>query len=120
PLMDVIDIETGNLDSIVALYDEVSVDPASTGPDPQTYKGETPTGEAIRAVIPVLDSDRAPGPKFLLLVTDGEPDTCATPDPQCGQDESIAAVQEAYEKNIKTFVVGVGEIGLEHLQDLAN
>lgn len=122
PLMDVIDIATAtdSFDSIVNLYDEVSVDPATTGSNPLTYKGETPTGAAIRAVLPVLEADQAPGPKFLLLVTDGEPDTCAEPDPQCGQDEAIAAVQEAFAKNIRTFVIGVGEIGRDHLQDLAN
>lgn len=120
PLMDVIDIETDNFESIEALYDDVSVDPATTGPDPQSYKGETPTGAAIRSVLPALEAYESPGPKFLLLVTDGEPDTCAVPDPQCGQDEAISAVQEAYDKNIKTFVIGVGEIGHDHLQDLAN
>lgn len=120
PLTDSVQITDGNYDDIKALYDEVSVDPATTGPDKQIYKGETPTGAAIRSVLPILKADPNPGPKFLMLVTDGEPDTCATPDPQCGQDEAIAAVQAAYAENVQTFVVGVGEIGSEHLQDLAN
>lgn len=120
PLIDSVEIAENNYDPIKGLYDTVSIDPATTGPDKQLYKGETPTGAAINSVLPILEADTNPGPKFLMLVTDGEPDTCATPDPQCGQDEAIAAVQSAYDQGIQTFVVGVGDIGLEHLQDLAN
>src|SRR4030095_8396869 len=41
--------------------------------------GSTPTGEAIQAVIPVLEAlDPAtfPGPKAIVLATDGEPNGC--------------------------------------------
>jgi hypothetical protein len=116
-------IGLNNYDAIKAKYDEASVDPALSAPTPAdklTYKGETPTGAAVRAVTPGLLAYAEPGPKFILLVTDGEPDTCVNPDPQCGQDESVAAVQEARAQGIGTFVIGVGEVGAAHLQDLAN
>ncbi|HLV66447.1 MAG TPA: hypothetical protein VKY73_11575, partial [Polyangiaceae bacterium] len=75
-----------------------------------------------------------PGPKYILLVTDGNPNTCQILDPQCGQDASVAAVQSAYEQGIGTLVIGIGDIvsmntgcvpeqmrcGVAHLQDLAN
>jgi hypothetical protein len=75
-----------------------------------------------------------PGPKFILLVTDGNPNTCMVLDPQCGQDLSIKAAQDAYAQGIGLFALGIGDIvaqpnagcptsarcGRDHLQDLAN
>ena len=83
-------------------------------------EGDTPTGDAVAAVAAVLaqSPDEA---KAIVLATDGDPDTCMVPDPQTGQPESIAAVQEAFDLGIDTFVVSVGgEIGQAHLQELAN
>nr|PZN29135.1 MAG: hypothetical protein DIU78_01035 [Pseudomonadota bacterium] len=99
-------------------------------------KWETPTGHAIARVAADLAqfNPDPPGPKYILLVTDGNPNTCRTLDPQCGQDLSVKAVQEAWAQGIGTFVVGIGDIvtantgceaaqarcGTQHLQDLAN
>jgi hypothetical protein len=102
----------------------------------QGIKWETPTGHAITRVTPALVEYVAdpPGPKFILLVTDGNPNTCRVLDPQCGQDHTIRAVQDAYIAGIGTFVLGIGDIvgantgcvpaqmrcGVDHLQDIAN
>lgn len=99
-------------------------------------KWETPTGAAIRKVAEKLAAYQAepPGPKYIVLVTDGNPNTCAALDPQCGSDESIKAVQDAHAMGIGTFAVGIGDIitnnsgcepvwgrcGVLHLQDIAN
>jgi hypothetical protein len=100
-------------------------------------KWETPTGHAITRVAATLAAYNPdpPGPKYILLVTDGNPNTCAMLDPQCGQDLSIKAVQDAYAAGIGTFAVGIGDLvanpnngcqaewghcGNDHLQDLAN
>ncbi|HEY2405373.1 MAG TPA: vWA domain-containing protein [Polyangiaceae bacterium] len=119
-----------NYDAINAVYSTIGA----------TYNGQkwdTPTGAALAQTATDLDAFQPvpPGPKFILLVTDGSPDTCDTPDPQCGQDASIKAVQDAYAKNIKTIPLGIGDItdpaadgcdvnagrcGLNHLQDVAN
>jgi hypothetical protein len=67
-------------------------------------------------------------------VTDGNPNTCATTDPQCGEDYAIKAAQDAYAAGIGLLVLGIGDIvtnpnggcpsgtrcNLDHLQDLAN
>ena len=102
-----------NFSAIKAAYDQASSKPS--------FKGETPTGPAIhraRQILSAIDSD---GPKYIVLATDGEPDTCGHPDPQCGQDESITAVQEAYQAGIETIVIGLGnDVGAKHLKDLAN
>lgn len=124
PLFNATSIGTNNYETIKEEYDAVSSDPIDpdvgdvNGSNPT--KGETPTGAALFAATAVLADFEALGPKFILLVTDGEPDTCAAPDPQCGQDMAIAAAQAAYEQGIGTYAIGVGEIGLNHLQDLAN
>ena len=102
----------------------------------QGVKWETPTGHAITRVVPSLRDFVAdpPGPKIILLVTDGNPNTCRVLDPQCGQDQTIKAVQDAYTAGIGTVVLGIGDIvgantgcvpaqmrcGVNHLQDIAN
>jgi hypothetical protein len=102
----------------------------------QGVKWETPTGHAISRVVPGLAEYVAdpPGPKFILLVTDGNPNTCLVLDPQCGQDQTIKAVQDAFAAGIGTFVLGIGDIvsdntgcvpaqarcGVDHLTDIMN
>lgn len=89
--------------------------------------GDTPTGESLQAALMTLQADRWEGDKILLLATDGEPDTCAVPNPMTDEEISMArgmavtAVEDAYAADVRTFVVSVGtEIAEEHLQDLAN
>ena len=88
---------------------------------PQSPKGDTPTGESITSVTKDLVAFNEVGPKIIVLATDGEPDTCAVPNPQMGQPESIQAAQDAFAKGVKTFVISVGaEVSDGHLQDVAN
>jgi len=122
---------TGAYDAIDAVYGPLGSE-VNNGP-----KWETPTGHAIATVTPDLVAFTAdpPGPKYILLVTDGNPNTCQTLDPQCGQDRTIKAVQDAYAQGVGTFVIGIGDIvaqpnngctastmrcGNDHLQDVAN
>ncbi len=82
---------------------------------------DTPTGESLAAVADQLAAFAEPGPKAIVLATDGEPDTCAQPDPQEGQALSIAAAESAYAAGIATHVISVGaEVSQAHLQALAN
>jgi hypothetical protein len=97
---------------------------------------ETPTGHVINRLAAELAADvpDPPGQKYILLVTDGNPNTCRVGDPQCGQDLSLKAVQDAYTAGVGTFVIGIGDIvannagcnagstrcGVSHLQDVAN
>lgn len=122
------DLKIDNFDTIKTAYTAAGVEPTTD------YKWETPTGASVAAVAKTLAAFQPdpPGPKFILLVTDGDPDTCAIRDPQCGQDDSIKAVQDAYAAGIGTFVIGIGDIvsgvgadmsmrvGKQHLQDVAN
>jgi hypothetical protein len=85
---------------------------------------ETPTGESIDAILMRLSMapDPTSDPTIFILATDGEPDTCAQPNPQDGQAESLAAVDRAYLAGVRTFVISVGEgtVSTSHLQDIAN
>jgi hypothetical protein len=82
---------------------------------------DTPTGESLEAVWQDLDALDVPGRKYILLATDGEPDTCAVPNPSEGQPEAVAAAQAAFAAGIETFVISVGaDVSQAHLQDMAN
>lgn len=103
--------------------DELQTLFAANGP-----AGETPTGESFAMVAADLDADTWPGDKFIVLATDGEPDTCAVPNPDPGSPEADAARQAvvdaaaaAYGDGIRTFVISVGDdIADAHLQAVAN
>lgn len=89
---------------------------------------ETPTGESFAMAAATVEADTWDGDKFIVLATDGEPDTCAVPNPMDGSPEADAArqavvdaVADAYAKGIQTFVISVGEaIADTHLQAVAN
>ncbi len=109
PVITEVSAGLGNYASIEAIYS------ASKPED------ETPTGESILAVMDSLLNDPEKGDKVIVLATDGEPDTCAVPNPQTGQDVSVAAAVTAFDAGIKTFVISVGsQVSDKHLQDMAN
>jgi hypothetical protein len=123
-----------NYDAINAVYQQVgmSYDPTK----PPSPKWETPTNYAIAYAANILSMymPDPPGKKYILLVTDGNPNTCQKIDPQCGQDFAIKAAQDAFAQGIGLFILGIGDIvknpnsgcptsarcGLDHLQDMAN
>ncbi|MDB4972891.1 MAG: hypothetical protein JWN48_1232 [Myxococcaceae bacterium] len=105
-------VAQNNYASIAAAYNALGA---------PSYKGETPTARAIDQTAAVLKSDSDPGPKFILLVTDGEPDFCDDANVTCARDAVVGAVQAAYRAGIGTYIFSVGG-GVEqsHLRDVAN
>lgn len=100
--------------------DIVAALPENTDACPEK-KSETPTWEAIEEGTKALQALEIEGPKYLLVITDGEPDSCVKFDPQCGQDAAISAAQAAYAAGITTFVIGLGnDVGEKFLNDLAH
>lgn len=88
---------------------------------PAMPNDETPTGESLQAVATSLSALAFEGPKAIVLATDGEPDTCAVPNPQEGQPEALAAAEFAFSEGISTFIISVGDdVGADHLQEMAN
>ena len=114
----------GNGTALSAALEAAAYNPIDDGGGSDTaYKGETPTGAAVEAATASLVPVAAPGPKYLVLITDGIPDTCGLADPQCGQDAAIAAVQAAHAQGVVTRVVGVALSAAEEtdfLQQMAN
>jgi len=85
---------------------------------------DTPTGESLDLLTEYLSSLPDTGPKAIVVATDGEPDTCAAPDPDgqpAAKAMAVAAAARAFDAGIKTFIISVGdEVSDEHLQDMAN
>jgi Mg-chelatase subunit ChlD len=109
PLLNEVSAATGNYAALNALYERLAPD------------GDTPTGEALQQVTSELQVLPTQGPRSVLLVTDGNPDTCAQPQPDDGQPVALAAVQRAHAAGIDVYVLGVSnDIGGENLQQLAN
>jgi hypothetical protein len=133
-----------NYDEINTVYQSVGLDgrrPQGCGATPNAQgcgetQWDTPSGHALGRVATALGALTAdpPGPKYMLFVTDGTPNTCLVQDPNCGQDQVLKSVQDAHAAGIGTFVIGVGRIattemfcdpaamrcGTDHLQDIAN
>ncbi len=88
---------------------------------PAKPEDETPTGEAILGIMRMFEEDDVRGPKVILLATDGEPDTCAQPNPQNGQGEAVEAANQAFARGVETVVLSVGEeVSEGHLRDMAD
>jgi hypothetical protein len=105
-------------DVAVAIDNAAAIESTLSMSDPI---GDTPTGESLAAVWQQLDAFAEPGRKYIVLATDGEPDTCAVPNPEMGQPESIAAAQAAFAAGIEVHIISVGaDVSAQHLQDMAN
>jgi len=74
---------------------------------PLMQKGETPTSYAIQQATEVLLADESPGGRFILLVSDGSPDMCNDNYNACGVDGTIASLQVAATKGVRTLVFGI-------------
>lgn len=74
-----------------------------------------------------LQAVTEPGPKVIVIATDGEPDSCTYPNPDnnaeadSARQEAIVAAQAANTAGISTYVISVGnQVGAAHLQQMAN
>lgn len=109
PMLSSVSVATDNYEDIRDLYDRTSPD------------DDTPTGAAIDHVVRDSAAVKHQGPRVLLLVTDGDPDTCEQPDPQDGQVQAISAAQRAFAAGLDFYVLGVSsDISGDKLQQLAN
>jgi hypothetical protein len=102
------------------------------GPAPSI--NNTPTAQSIMGVIGFNDAGVlrdggfaaavTPGPKILVLATDGDPDTCEAPNSngtQPPRNFTLWATQRTFDAGIPTYVVSVGaDIDAVHQQQVAN
>jgi hypothetical protein len=111
PLITRVDTEFGNVERVRRAY--LAAEPAS--------RGDTPTGEGIEQAALELSRLDGSAPRYILLATDGEPDTCAQPKPQNGMPQAIAAAQTAFARGIRVYTIGVSDgISPDRLQQMAN
>lgn len=109
PILSTVRAATDNFEAIRKLYDSMSPD------------DDTPTGAALEQVVLEIQAANRKGPEVLLLVTDGDPDTCEQPDPQEGQVQAINGAADAFAAGIDFYVLGVSsDISGDKLQQLAN
>lgn len=109
PILSAVQNATNNYGAISGLYDR-------SRPD-----DDTPTGAALQQVVRNIMAAGRRSTEVLLLVTDGDPDTCEQPDPQNGQAEAVAGAEAVYAAGIDFYVLGVSsDISGDKLQQLAN
>jgi hypothetical protein len=89
-----------NYPAIAEVYDSI----------PPPTKGETPTATVLAQVQDILEVDPSPGRKYVLLVTDGEPDFCDDGDPVCPVDATVGALQALQAAGIETLIFGVDSV----------
>lgn len=109
-------IALNNYDAIAQLYNSL---------DRTSYaKAETPTTLALRQAQSLLVADNSPGDKYILFVTDGEPDFCDDSNHICAVDSVVHELQALKQAGTTTFVFGLksvaSDISLESLQAFAN
>jgi hypothetical protein len=98
---------------------------------------DTPTGESLLAAAATLKAFQEPGPKVIVLATDGEPDSCECPDfgngmpakcrepgvPELIKEHVVATAKEIHDADITVHVINVStpsEANLQkHLADVA-
>jgi len=86
--------------------------------------GETPVIMVLPLLKALLDQPGNDGDKYVLFVTDGEPDFCDNGDAKCAVDAVVAGVQKLASQGIHTIVFGlkssISPISGETLQAVAN
>src|SRR5262249_10579921 len=83
-------------------------------------KGESPVSVVVRQISTLLNADTSPGAKHIVIVSNGLPDFCDDGTPECPRDDVVAAVQDAFHSGIQTHVISLGNLYLDHEQDVAN
>jgi len=102
-------IDKNNLAAIEAFYTPIMHPGVAT---------ETPTPAALVKAQELLKADNAafPGPKFILLVTDGNPDYCDSGAVECRADVTVRILQDLKADQavpIHTFVVALPDPGID-------
>lgn len=113
----------GNLDVPIALNAGPTIAMTLQGMDAD---GRTPTAAALQAALPIVSVQAAPDEvapsKYVLLVTDGDPN-CSGGGRGGGRDDAarmqtIQAIQALTAANVKTFVVGYQTAGTDFAEQL--
>ena len=92
----------------------------------------TPTGDSINSLVGLIQASPPPaeGPTIIVLATDGEPNSCVSPNPndshnpQYSRALAVSAAANARAAGMDLFVLWVGELTSSatrnHIQEVAN
>jgi hypothetical protein len=105
---------TGEIGQTCPIFDKVNPELNNHGPIQALYmglgkpnKGETPTTLALPLAQQALVADPGNGGKYILFVTDGEPDYCSDGDDICPVDSVVYHLQALQAQQIYTLVLGL-------------
>jgi hypothetical protein len=105
PIMNSVPVALNNYAMIQGLYSTL---------EKPTYKAETPTalemGVAGDALVTAAAALPDAGNKYILFVTDGEPDFCDDGNAVCPVDSVVAELQKLGPMGIQTFVLGIKSV----------
>jgi hypothetical protein len=104
PILDKIAPALNNSDAIATLYNSLPPPPNSTQVG---VKFETPANLVLRTLGSELAADTTPGPKYILFVTDGQPDYCDDSNALCAPDSVIYALQTINALGVTSMVMGI-------------
>jgi hypothetical protein len=93
-----------NAAAIKKVYDGLAFPPVSTAPG---MKFESPASESLDNVTKALLADTTTGDKYIIFITDGQPDYCDDSNSLCAPDSVVWKLQAAYAAGIKTIVMGI-------------
>jgi hypothetical protein len=112
PILDDVPPALNNYTNIAAKYNGLPPGPNSTQPG---VKFETPTELLLGLVGKTLMADTTPGGKYILFVTDGEPDYCGDGNQLCAPDGVVGKLQTLKAAGITTIVFGVMATAIQTL-----
>jgi hypothetical protein len=93
-----------NAAAIMSKYDSLQFPPNSTQ---QGIKFESPTSQSLQAVGKALMAVADPGDKYIIFITDGQPDYCDDSNSLCAPDSVVAYLQANKTAGITTIVLGI-------------
>jgi hypothetical protein len=110
-----------NAGPIMTLYDSLPFQPNTTQ---QGMKFETPASATLQLIGTELMGLATPGDKYILFITDGQPDYCDDSNSLCAPDSVIGKLQSIKAAGITTIVMGlqanVADLPMGILQAFAN
>jgi hypothetical protein len=98
PVLDPVPIALNNYNAIATVYNRLG--------NPNV-KADTPTVLALQSAQTLVQSDPGNGGKYILLVTDGDPDYCDDINPVCAVDSVVHELQTLSAAGVTTFVLGI-------------
>jgi hypothetical protein len=97
PIFDEVAPEVNNYEAIRSVYTALG----------KPAKGETPAVLGLQRAREALVNDAGTGGKYILFVTDGEPDYCSDGDGVCPVDSVAFHLQRIYAEGFQTLILGL-------------